>query len=679
MAINEVTSIDVKTLPPFKRLIMTLGELPTSYLESMSYAELLMWFCNFLQEKVLPTIDNNAEALQDVITYLENLDFQDEVNNKLDEMAEDGTLMQLLAEYLPYVTPEMYGAKGDGVTDDLNAFNTMLESNKNITLINGKTYLLSSYINISNKDNIVINGNNATIKMIDGTVEDELTSEPSLLTLDTCNNITIKDVNLDVNGEFIFRPHIDWGGETNDERTEWMYKRVRTYGGLRLSNCNNAVIDNVKVQKSRTGFLFYYSNNVNLTNSISYKTFADGIFICGNSNYINVENHYCELCGDDCYSTAGFEEGQPKYINFTNCNANNCGGGLICANSSLYTNYYNVNGKEIGYNPYKIESKYAVCDHITLENCNATTVNIPELEEEYAFVLGKRPGSEYNTTNVLIKNSSFIYPGTSYRRIELRHQGIVGIKYVNCTYSGITPVFYSGSNNIELDANNFTIQDAMTFESINPLKIKNNIILNKNNFEVRGLNGLTLNSCSNVLIDNNKITNETTSTSYSIKALTSLANIHTDDFNMTGYYGNVSGLTSDIPVSNSYYFPSCADGQVAISNNIIGTIVSGAFTDYATTTLTGNGLTCTLVRKGKVVTANITGRNTNAISASTADYMFTVPAAYRPSYIVNEVELTGTGKRYLLGLQLDGRFGVQWAYEEIAANSQIFSIVSWIV
>ncbi|MBO7697031.1 MAG: hypothetical protein J6T10_30745 [Methanobrevibacter sp.] len=100
MAINEVTSIDVKTLPPFKRLIMTLGELPTSYLESMTYAELLMWFCNFLQEKVLPTINNNADALQDVITYLENIDLQDEVNNKLDEMAESGQLQEIIADYL---------------------------------------------------------------------------------------------------------------------------------------------------------------------------------------------------------------------------------------------------------------------------------------------------------------------------------------------------------------------------------------------------------------------------------------------------------------------------------------------------------------------------------------------------------------------------------------------------
>ena len=56
MAIDTTTSVDVQTLTPFKKFIMSLGALPTSYLESMSYAELLMWFCNYLQETVIPTV-----------------------------------------------------------------------------------------------------------------------------------------------------------------------------------------------------------------------------------------------------------------------------------------------------------------------------------------------------------------------------------------------------------------------------------------------------------------------------------------------------------------------------------------------------------------------------------------------------------------------------------------------
>ena len=100
MAIETKTSVDVQTLPPFKRFIMSIGALPTSYLESMSYAELLMWFCNFLQEQVIPAVNNNADAIKEIQEYLQNLDLQDEVDNKLDEMAESGQLQEIIADYL---------------------------------------------------------------------------------------------------------------------------------------------------------------------------------------------------------------------------------------------------------------------------------------------------------------------------------------------------------------------------------------------------------------------------------------------------------------------------------------------------------------------------------------------------------------------------------------------------
>ena len=50
---------NVTILPPFKKFCMTIGELPSSYLESMTYGEMLMWFCNYLQETVIPTVNPN--------------------------------------------------------------------------------------------------------------------------------------------------------------------------------------------------------------------------------------------------------------------------------------------------------------------------------------------------------------------------------------------------------------------------------------------------------------------------------------------------------------------------------------------------------------------------------------------------------------------------------------------
>lgn len=103
--------IPVTTLRPFTRMLMTIGQIPTSYLISMTYEEQLLWFCNYLEKTVIPAIDNNAEAveeIQEVVTelhdyidnYFDNLDVQEEINNKLDAMAEGGQLADIIAQYL---------------------------------------------------------------------------------------------------------------------------------------------------------------------------------------------------------------------------------------------------------------------------------------------------------------------------------------------------------------------------------------------------------------------------------------------------------------------------------------------------------------------------------------------------------------------------------------------------
>lgn len=102
MAIEDVTEIvpEVATITPFQKLVLSIGEIPTNYLDSMSYAEQVTWFCMFLQEKVLPVVNQHSEKILEIINYLNNLDLQDEVNNKLDEMVESGQLQEIIAEYL---------------------------------------------------------------------------------------------------------------------------------------------------------------------------------------------------------------------------------------------------------------------------------------------------------------------------------------------------------------------------------------------------------------------------------------------------------------------------------------------------------------------------------------------------------------------------------------------------
>ena len=135
MAINQEPSVDVQSLTPFKKFIMTIGAIPTSYLESMTYAELLMWFCDYLQNTVIPTVNNNADAVEElqslyeqlenyVNDYFDNLDIQDEINHKLDEMATDGTLMPLFNQYYEPIVQ----AQNQEISNFKNSVNNSLES-----------------------------------------------------------------------------------------------------------------------------------------------------------------------------------------------------------------------------------------------------------------------------------------------------------------------------------------------------------------------------------------------------------------------------------------------------------------------------------------------------------------------------------------------------------------------
>lgn len=93
-------TIETLDSSPFKHLIMTIGELPASYVESMTYYEMLAWLCNYVQKTVIPAVNNNAEAVAEIQQWIETLDLQDEVDHKLDEMAASGELADIIAGYL---------------------------------------------------------------------------------------------------------------------------------------------------------------------------------------------------------------------------------------------------------------------------------------------------------------------------------------------------------------------------------------------------------------------------------------------------------------------------------------------------------------------------------------------------------------------------------------------------
>ena len=107
----ELKTVETVDTSPFKKLVITIGELPTSFVESMTYYECLAWLVNYIQNTVIPAVNNNGEAVTElqekfvelktfVDTYFDNLDVQEEINNKLDAMVEDGTLTSIISTFL---------------------------------------------------------------------------------------------------------------------------------------------------------------------------------------------------------------------------------------------------------------------------------------------------------------------------------------------------------------------------------------------------------------------------------------------------------------------------------------------------------------------------------------------------------------------------------------------------
>ena len=116
-------------IAPFKKLCMSIGAIPTSFQDSMDYYECMLWLIKYLENTIIPVVNNNGEAvaeLQDlyitlknyVENYFENLDVQDEINNKLDTMVEDGSLQEIISEYLNAVAIKFFNTVNDMKNDE---------------------------------------------------------------------------------------------------------------------------------------------------------------------------------------------------------------------------------------------------------------------------------------------------------------------------------------------------------------------------------------------------------------------------------------------------------------------------------------------------------------------------------------------------------------------------------
>ena len=165
---------------------------------------------NVQNESILELYNSFNDLKNYVDNYFDNLDVQEEINNKLDEMVEDGTLPTLIAQYIDnylIVNVRNHGAVGDGETDDTTAINTAIQyaktNNINKVFIPAGTYLVNGTIILTNKLNIYGAGKNQT-QLLNG--NDGITSIPMITTenyadlTEDIKYISLHDLNITSNG-----------------------------------------------------------------------------------------------------------------------------------------------------------------------------------------------------------------------------------------------------------------------------------------------------------------------------------------------------------------------------------------------------------------------------------------------------------------------------------------------
>ena len=255
---------DLKMISPFKKFCITIGNLPTAYLESMSYYESLTFLVNFLSNEVIPTVNNNSEVTKEiqakftelknyVDSYFENLDVQEEINNKLDEMAESGELTDIIAQYL--------GLAG------MITFNNVSEMKAAENLVNGSKCTTLGFYSVND-------GGGATYYIRNVTNSDTI-DEKFIVSLFNDNLIAQLIVNDEVNLKQIgakndysedqtslIQSAIDYCGENN------ITKIYVPEGIYKITDTLNVEFSNLTIYGNNNSVLKYYGVGYNIENPI---------------------------------------------------------------------------------------------------------------------------------------------------------------------------------------------------------------------------------------------------------------------------------------------------------------------------------------------------------------------------------------------------------------------------
>ena len=204
-----MNKFNYKKLPPFKWFVLENFPFIEADFDAITEWQLLCKLGNEMSKVVAATntLGTQVETLTDYVsTYFDNLDVQDEVNNKLDEMAESGELTEIIAQYLHLAGILAYNTVSDMVGAENLANGSFAKTYGKLTYNDGlgAFYKIRTLINtdVIDGDNLVALTNYPTLvaeKMTDATINAIIINIGNLSNLETTNKTNLVDAINEVN------------------------------------------------------------------------------------------------------------------------------------------------------------------------------------------------------------------------------------------------------------------------------------------------------------------------------------------------------------------------------------------------------------------------------------------------------------------------------------------------
>lgn len=207
-----------------------------------------------------------------------NPHLQELINNKLDEWLDSGVIAQiLLNEFykMPFITPELYGAVGDGVTDDTKALQDTIDNSRNKIIVMTKKYFITKPLQILNKENF---------KMMGGTIitnsHTPIPNENYSIIFNILNSNNLVFENIEFFSKNDNYPYLDYyfHVDTTTLDSNMLAFRITNSNNVNISECvshecwlgtftnvNKLVLDNCKSIEGGTGLVLTSSNDVTIS------------------------------------------------------------------------------------------------------------------------------------------------------------------------------------------------------------------------------------------------------------------------------------------------------------------------------------------------------------------------------------------------------------------------------